>query len=62
LRISRGEIFNNQRALEKSTQVSNASWEWAAPHAVLWEPFTLTGNIRVSSMLADIHSTSIRHS
>jgi ABC-type multidrug transport system fused ATPase/permease subunit len=25
LRISRGEIFNNQRALEKSTQVSNAS-------------------------------------
>jgi ABC-type multidrug transport system fused ATPase/permease subunit len=39
LRISRGEIFNNQRALEKSTKVSNAlgavKWKWATPCAVI---------------------------
>jgi hypothetical protein len=38
LRISRGEIFNNQWALEKSTKVSKVlgavKRKWATPHAL----------------------------
>jgi ATP-binding cassette subfamily B (MDR/TAP) protein 1 len=32
MRISRGEIFNNQQALEKSTKVSEVKVQW---HAVV---------------------------